>query len=253
MKIMNRSGEPLAGHQLLASLEAEGVAFLSEADGAEAFDIFRETLRVYQHPDSAGAPWTAIQPVPGHRYSPGSGGFTRGALSPHTDRSRLDVPPSILCFLMVTAASGGGDSILLDTKPLLSRYRRDVLARIGRDLQLSSSLQGWCQNVLSISDNGSVIVRYRDDEVARPRADSPVSAALLHDLRHPAAGALRFHLGPGEGYVVHNHRILHGRTSFSGLRRGVRMLFHVKESSPHAHLNDGFFIDHPHGESECTG
>lgn len=253
MKIMNCSGEPLAEHQLLASLELEGIVFLSEADCAEVAGAFRDTLRIYRHPDSGGTPWTVIHPVQGHRYSPGSGGFTSAALCPHTDRSNLDVPPSILCFLMLTDAATGGDSVLVDTRPLLSRYERAALTSLENELWLHSSLQGWRQKVLTVSGSGSVIIRYRDDEVARPRADSRLSGALLRELRSPRDGVFSFHLGPGEGYVIHNHRVLHGRTSFTGPRSGARMLFYVAEASPYAHLNEGFLTNRPRGESEYIG
>lgn len=252
MKIMNRSGDPLAEHEVLASLEAEGMAFLADADCREVVEAFRGVLTAYRHPDSPSAPWTVIQPEPGHRDNPGSGGFTHGALKLHTDRSMLAAPPAILCFIMVREATDGGDSILLDTKPLLTRYGLKSLRRIEDDLLLFSRLQGWSRRVLTIQDSGNVIIRYRDDDVARPTARSRLARSLLCDLQEAREDALFFRSRPGQGYVIHNHRILHGRTSFTGPRKGARILFRVGEDSPCGTLNNGFIIDRGDGKRESN-
>ena len=44
----------------------------------------------------------------------------------------------------------------------------------------------------------------------------------------------------GCGYVLHNHRVLHGRTAFAGPRTAVRLLANVAPQHPHENLNDGF-------------
>ncbi|MHB9860153.1 TauD/TfdA family dioxygenase [Streptomyces sp. YIM S03343] len=250
MNITSRSGDSITAHQLLALLDTEGIAFLSAADCDDVIRIFRRELRVFRHSDSPATPWTMISPLLNGQRTPGLSGFSRAALAPHTDRSLHNYPPSILCFLMIREASDGGDSILIDTKPILSRYDLESLHSIENDLRLSSSQFGQEHKVLTVSDRRSVVIRYRDDEVAQPQASSRQSKFLLADLDQARCSAQQFRLRPGDGYLIHNHRILHGRTAFSGFRLGARLLFFVNEDSPHAHLNDGFSFDRRHTKSK---
>lgn len=230
----------------------EGIVFLAEADCHEVVELLEGPLRVYPHPDSPGASWTMIRPHSEHQGRPGSTGFTHAALEPHTDRSMAAVPPAILCFLILREAADGGDSILIDTKPLLIRYGLPSLRNIENDLWLAGHLQGQRQRVLEISGSGAVVVRYRDDEVARPRADSRLSESLLCDLRNAWKSAAGVRLSAGQGYLIHNHRFLHGRTSFTGPRKGARILFHADGDSPFATLNSGFAIE-PDGDGRENG
>ncbi|WP_432118706.1 TauD/TfdA family dioxygenase [Streptomyces sp. bgisy032] len=243
MRIMSPSGEAVPEHQLLELLAEEGIAFLSETDCDEITTAFGGLLDIYRHTDATSSAWTLIQPYFEGRQGAGLDGFTNAALGLHTDRSMLDAPPSILCYLMLAEAeSGGGDSILFDTEPLLSRYDRNSLLFIENTLWLHSRVQGWRQRVLTVARDGRVIIRFRDDDVAQPKKSAALPEALLRGIRDPREGMYKIRLHAGEGYVVHNHRILHGRTSFQGHRKGARFLFYVKDGSSFDYLNRGFVI-----------
>jgi len=242
MKITGRSGEPLTERDVLPSLMREGIVFLSETDCDEVTERFRRMLSVCRHPHSADAPWTMIQPDPETQKTPGSGGFTRAALLPHTDRSMVDFPPAVLCFLVVDEAAMGGQSLLVDTRPLLSQYSPDSLRYIENDLWLSSRFDGQRRKVVESSENGYTIIRYRDDQVARPEGRSRLSESLLSSLRDMGRSAVGIRLRAGQGYMIHNHRILHGRTRFDGPRKGVRILFRVRRESSYGILNSGFAL-----------
>ncbi|MEO3766800.1 TauD/TfdA family dioxygenase [Streptomyces sp. B5E4] len=243
MKILSPSGEAFAEHQLLELLANEGIAFLSETDCDEIVTAFGGLLDFYQHPDATSSAWTLIQPYFEGRQRSGLDGFTHSALELHTDRSMLDVPPSVLCYLMLAEAVGGGDSILFDIEPLLSRYDSKSLLSIEHNLWIRSSVQGWRQKVLTVGRDGRVVVRFRDDDVARPEESGHLPEVLLRHIRYPREGVYQIRLRAGEGYVIHNHRILHGRTSFQGHRKAARLLFHVKDGCPFECLNRGFVID----------
>jgi hypothetical protein len=243
MNITSRSGDTVTASRLLTLLDTEGVAFLSAAHCADLLRTFQSELTIHRHPDSPASPWTVITPNLGGRRGAGLSGFTQAALPPHTDRSLQNVPPAILCFLMIREAVNGGESVLIDTKPILSRYDVESLHSIESDLRLSTRPPGQERRILTLGGRESAIIRYRDDEMARPQAFSPKSKSLLEDFDQAYRDAMRFRLRAGDGYFIHNHRILHGRMAFTGFRLGIRMLFSVNDDSPYAHLNDGFRID----------
>lgn len=100
---------------------------------------------------------------------------------------------------------------------------------------------GKCWPVIETT-RGVVRVRFRDDDMAQPVRAGVRGHVLLARLRALAARPVVLGLGEGEGYLVHNHRVLHGRTSFLGYRRVVRLLANVRPEHRFAWLNDGFAL-----------
>lgn len=70
---------------------------------------------------------------------------------------------------------------------------------------------------------------------------------LLCELPAPADHVF----SQGQGYLIHNLRVLHGRRSFSGDRRALRVLATVAGSSEYAYLNDGFHLRAEHHTAEA--
>ncbi|MFD7813234.1 TauD/TfdA family dioxygenase [Streptomyces sp. NPDC059785] len=242
MKIVSRSGRPLGEHGVLPSLMREGIVFLSETDRDEVIERFRGVLTACRHPHSPDTPWTVIGPCPETGRPPGTDGFTHEALTPHTDRSIVDAPPAVLCFLMLEEAAVGGHALLVDTASLLWRYRPDALHRIADDLWLTDRAHLWRRKIVEIDRSGYTVIRYRDDEVARPEARSRLSESLILGLRSEIRRTPEINLRSGQGYMIHNHRVLHGRTCFAGVRKGIRILFRVDCDSAYHALNKGFMF-----------
>jgi hypothetical protein len=95
-----------------------------------------------------------------------------------------------------------------------------------------------------LASNGLARIRFRDDRIAVPASASDDQQVVdaLRDLVSAATISVR--LGPGDGYIVHNHRYLHGRSSFAGDRRLGRMLARVGRHRL-AWLNQGFRVAYP--------
>jgi len=241
MRLTDLFGRPLATEQVLPVLDAHGVVLVSEADRVAVADRLSSLWRVRPHPHAGPDGWTVIAPPPIPPSTPNSAGFTRSGLAPHTDRSQSARPPALLCFLVESGPASGGESVLVDAKRICGTVAPAQLDVIGGSLWLGDPTKSVRLPLLSL-DDGLLIVRYRNDRVAAPQSSSPGAAALLAEFERARDPILRRALRPGEGYLIHNHRILHGRTGFAGSRTGVRCLGSVDERSPYAFLNRGFRI-----------
>lgn len=250
MRIMNRQGKALAADLLLYTLSVDGMALLSASGTHEVIEQLAPILSVYQHPHARCDGWTIIQ-TRRNGSSTAMAGFTRSSLSPHTDSGFLPNPPTILCLLLLTAASSGGDALLVDTAPVLRRYSSVELARLRDEVWIADRAGTNRQPALSAT-RALHVSRYRDDQIGQPRADSELARQFLNELAHAIAAPLRMPLRPGQGYVVDNHRVLHGRTAFIGDRRVARLLAFIRGGVPYSWLNQGFSLDLPSQSRGCA-
>ena len=200
-------------------------------------------IRVRRHPHADADGWTFVRPAtePGSADQQNIHGFTRSALAPHTDRSFEEAPPALLCLLMLEASAGGGEVLLADACEALRGFSPDVVSAAQNDLWLADA-RGRSRRPVLHMDDGLCIGRYRTDHLASPRAASKAADEVLAALGRLATSARRLSLRPGDGYVIHNHRMLHGRTAFTGHRRCARLLASVAPDSSHEWLNRGFRI-----------
>ncbi|MGV9677354.1 TauD/TfdA family dioxygenase [Nocardia sp. NPDC003482] len=80
---------------------------------------------------------------------------------------------------------------------------------------------GHLGSVFEHAQGGRIRIRYRRDNLVKyspeVRRWLPTFDAAID--RH----TVRFGLEPGEGYVLHNHRWLHGRAAFTGERVMYRL------------------------------
>jgi hypothetical protein len=81
---------------------------------------------------------------------------------------------------------------------------------------------GHLGSTFTLASDGTVAVRLRLDELVR---FSPDVTRWLPTLRSAMdRHAMTIQLAPGEGYVLNNHRWLHGRRAFTGQRIMHRVL-----------------------------
>ncbi|MDI5973877.1 TauD/TfdA family dioxygenase [Streptomyces sp. SL13] len=241
MRLEDRFGNPLSGDDILPALDAQGIIHISAAERTTIAKRLSSLWRTYPHPHAGDDGWTDIRADGVASKGSNAKAFTTSALPPHTDRSLVRHPPALLCFLLVADAASGGEITLVDTKTIYQRFSSAELSEIYRSLWLNDSSGNAKQPLLSLH-RGLLITRYRNDHIASPKAASQSAAALLGELERARSLAVPKRLRPGDGYLIHNYRILHGRTEFFGARRGVRFLGSVDEGSPYAFLNSGFRI-----------
>ena len=149
----------------------------------------------------------------------------------HTDRSGIPSLPGLVLTACGRAPAAGGESLLVDgqlvydelaaTKPA-ARAALSALRSV-----LFGSADGYLGSVFT-KRNGAVSIRLRTDDLARfaPTVMPHLPALRAAITKHAVTRAM----SAGAGYVVDNHRWLHGRNGFSGRR----VLYRVT-ANPHAH------------------
>lgn len=172
-----------------------------------------------------------IRPVAGGRSFASSG----GPAPFHTD-SQLFAggPPTLQLMLCVRQAGHGGESLFLDTWPLLDRLARSAPGLYEWLFTAPRRLPFVFGEVLGPT------VSWRAESLvfthpAQPTPE-PEARALLDELSREAHYECR--AVPGELLVIHNHRLLHGRRAFADAQREfVRLLVWtppLPSPAPHA-------------------
>jgi hypothetical protein len=227
------AGCVVEGPEVPACLAVDGVVVFTGARRDLLVSAMAGWAEFREHPDADESGFTVIEPRVGVAV-PGDAGFSRARIAPHTDRAVVAKPPAVVAVVIEHAAERGGQVLLADLRGCRELAEESSAA----SLRLESRLTGiW--PVVQI-DEGLLRVRYRDDAVARPRATGGSGRRLLGGIQMLAALPAVLQLGTGEGYIVHNHRILHGRESFHGYRRAARLLADVRPGHSFAWLNYGF-------------
>jgi hypothetical protein len=158
-----------------------------------------------------------IHPVPGGR----SFASTAGDTPLHSDSQRFaGRPPHVQAMLCTRAARRGGATTLLDTRALLEEISID-------DPALHADLHRRERTIPFVSGPliGPTVVRDHDHTWFTHSPSPPrdeIGERLAPWLRR--AAPISVTLAPGELLIVDNHRMLHGRTAFTGPRAFVRLL-----------------------------
>lgn len=231
------AGDVVGIDDVAARLGAEGIVVFSGAHRDLLADCLESWTVPRAHPHADSRAFTVIEPR-SSAVGPGDRGFSCSGITPHTDRALVPDPPALAALLMERPAPDGGHSLLVDPGP--DRIFR-LLTGTGpaaHRLCLHAA-DGTCRPVVDAA-HGLMRVRFRDDDVAWPRPAGMRARALLARLRALSIRPLTLRLGAGEGYLLHNHRVLHGRTGFSGHRTAVRLLADLRPEHRFGWLNDGF-------------
>ncbi len=163
-------------------------------------------------------------------------GYTNAAIELHTDQPFLDEPPRYQLLQGIRDANQGGDTVLVDGEAAF-RYLQS-LDRDAAELLLRTSIRfhrkqkNFEREVISpivTIRAGRVFVRssYFTEAPYQLPFDRMSAWYRAHDqfvriLRDPR-NHYAFRIRPGNVLIYDNHRMLHGRTEFSGARwlRGV--------------------------------
>lgn len=224
---------PKSETNVRAGLMSEGAVLLRDFSSSTFEALVARIGIPYLHPDADAHGVTTIEP---RVESPGENlrGFTRSRLAPHTDRATAADPPRIVAILCEKQSHSGGTSLLLDGQRLMP----SLIAGSGVDevhirdtllIHQYSTGEMWPVFRQPISDL-SYAIRYRDDDIAAPVCHGdPQLVALLRGLILKLV--VPHLLGPGQGYILDNHRWLHGRTAFEGDRTFRRILLSDVEAA----------------------
>jgi gamma-butyrobetaine dioxygenase len=164
-------------------------------------------------------------------------GYTDAGIDLHTDQPFLDVPPRFQLLQCIRSASEGGESFLCDALAaarLLGSIDGEAFARLTSvPVRFHRKQRAFERTVVSpiltLGGPNGFLVRYSYFTLAP--FDCPFEemepwyrayrrfAQVVRDPRHQH----RFTLQPGDFVLYDNHRMLHGRTAFSGPRwlRGI--------------------------------
>ncbi|MFJ8582232.1 TauD/TfdA family dioxygenase [Micromonospora sp. NPDC093277] len=222
-----------------SALARDGLVFIRQGSVDGVRELLSHWTEPVSHPHQSSDGLTVI--VPRHRSVDGANdaGFSAAALPPHTDRSMVARPPSVLATVMVVPALTGGESVLVDGARVLALLRREFDDGVIAGLRLGPRGSGNGPPLIELRGRLARF-RYRDDQIGSPHSASGRKDVLAALRRLVVATRSSLRLAPGDGYLVHNHRVLHGRTAFSGSRRLVRLLAEVEDGHPYTWLNRGF-------------
>lgn len=212
---------------LITDLANTGTALVEDVhDDPTLLTLARSlaTVLPHRHGDPTGITVLSDRGPVAHRD--GFAGFGTGALAVHTDRSGLPEPPGLVMTVCRQRAHHGGESLLVDGRAVyaeLAQDHPDVLTALAAPRSvLFGGAAGHLGAIITYRPDNRVSLRLRWDSLAR---FSPDVARVLPVLRAAVdRQTTEIALRPGQGYVVDNHRWLHGRREFTGPRAMCRVL-----------------------------
>jgi alpha-ketoglutarate-dependent taurine dioxygenase len=233
-----------------AALADRGLALLDGlTDSACLLRLAHSIATVVPHWDSGPDGVTIISDLGREFVRRSFAGFSALALNPHTDRSGVSNPPGLLLTSCGQPAEIGGECVVVDGQAVyddLAQSDPDALRAFRNPRSvLFGGAAGYLGSIFTDIEDGRVAIRLRLDELAQfsPEVSCWLPSLLDAIDRH----AVTFTLHPGQGYILDNHRWLHGRRAFLGQRVHYRIL---GDSLSHLGIPRGFRASHQF--SPCT-
>jgi alpha-ketoglutarate-dependent taurine dioxygenase len=153
-------------------------------------------------------------------------GLTQDGLVPHTDRSGLINPPKLLAFWIERQSKIGGASLFVDGQQLFDEVSIQDPAAIEALTRPRSvifkSENGLMEGSIFHLQNDDFSIRFRFDRMVYLSPD--VASVMPRFLNIIKQFTVKKRLESDEGYLIDNHRWLHGRTHFTGERLAYRIL-----------------------------
>lgn len=222
--------EPSQGKQRLRrEFDRRGLILLKGIKNSEEFLLQLGSLgRIYHHYDSLPNGLTQIKHADDieTRENTNHLGFTQEALIPHTDRSGLINPPKLLAFWIEHQSKIGGASLFVDGQQLfdeVSLQDPDAIKALTRPCSvIFKSEKGLIEGSIFHLQEDNFFIRFRFDRLVYLSPD--VASVMPRFLEVLKRCTIKKRLASDEGYLIDNHRWLHGRTHFSGARSAYRLL-----------------------------
>ncbi|MFE2727183.1 TauD/TfdA family dioxygenase [Kitasatospora sp. NPDC059327] len=211
-----------------AVLRERGLVRLGRLGGRD--DVLYAARRLmsglWRHRDAGPDGLTVIRDIGRHDGRAGFAGLGRGDLDLHTECAQQPQPPRLLLLACARAGDAGGESLLLDGRAILGAlaglHPAALEALSAPRAAFFGGADGRFTPILEQLGGGRWHLRLRQDSLARfsPEAEAHLPALRRAIDRHTT----RLRLAAGQGFVVDNHRFLHGRTAFRGERLLLRAL-----------------------------
>lgn len=209
------------------NLRNRGVALFQLASRQDLLDFSREFGALLSHRDADPDTVTVVKHDPGLTGQPGYDGLSSRHLNPHTDGSGNFVVPRYITLWCANDASEGGESVFIDGEAALADlsatapWAAEALSA-PRAVIFKSGDESYEGPVFCRDEEGNLRVRLRLDSQGY---FSAAATSALGELRTALARqAWTLGLRPGQGYIIDNWRVLHGRRAFSGSREMLRTL-----------------------------
>jgi hypothetical protein len=213
--------------RVLAELAAAGIAWIRapqivEAAGREPWEAAAHLLG--ERPELVER--QPIRPVPHGRS------FAAGAMAAplHTDsQTFLGVPPHLQIMACRQAAATGGESLYLDTRPLIAAIEGEAPELFALLFDHPRRFPFYFGDFFgpTVSHRGGSLAF---THTAFPEPGDGVAAALRPFIE--SAAIIQVRAEAGDVLVSHNHRLLHGRRAFDGEREFTRLLVWRREAFP---------------------
>ncbi|KAI9039362.1 putative haloacid dehalogenase-like hydrolase [Aspergillus affinis] len=204
-------------------LFTKGIAFIEGCDEDSLVDVANQ-LGEINRPRNEKLHGSGVSHI---RFAPNltGKGYSSEELFFHTDRSGWQNPPGILMSTLKSRSETGGESLLADSHRILEIIKEEdeELYRLVTNAKHTSFYSDDGVFVpRAIFDTEDQIFRFRFDDNIQLSASMVSGFARLQEIIYK--NALVVCLQPGQGYILNNHRFLHGRASFSGSRELLRVL-----------------------------
>ncbi len=202
-----------------AALSAAGIAWLRAPELAEAAE--REPWALCERLLGERPMLLERQPI---RAVPGGRSFASGRMAAplHSDsQTFLGVPPHVQVMACRSAAAAGGEGHYLDTWGLLKRIERErpeLLARLFETPRRFPFVFGDVFGPTVSLRGGSLVFTHSP----RPPSDDDFARELQPFLDSSPLVVVKAE--PGDLVLIHNHRLLHGRSAFLDERRSFTRL-----------------------------
>ncbi|KAF4157931.1 hypothetical protein CNMCM6069_004810 [Aspergillus lentulus] len=221
-------------------LFTKGIAFVEECDETSLVHLGNQLGEIVR-PRNEKTHGSGISHI---RFAPDltGKGYSSEELFFHTDRSGWDQPPGILMSTLKSRSEAGGESLLADGYRVLKALRQEdekLYDLITNSKHTSFRSDDEVFVPRAIFDRRRGILRFRFDDSIQLSASMVSRFSRLQDIIYENASVVS--LQPGQGYILDNHRYLHGRASFSGSRELLRVL--VKPHAPRREMVVLFDID----------
>ncbi|GAA4875861.1 hypothetical protein GCM10023222_35060 [Saccharopolyspora cebuensis] len=210
---------------MVVKLVEDGIVLVDGIhDQGDLLDLARSLGVVTPHRDSDGDGVTTIATIGALGQRSGFAGFSTDALNPHTDRSGIPCPPTLLLMACRQPATVGGECVLIDGRAVhrdLARFEPQALHALTTPRSALFGGAGYLGSLFEPTTDGLVAVRVRFDDLAQFSPDVTRWLPALRDAidRH----TITVNLSAGQGYVLNNRRWLHGRRAFTGQRKMYRV------------------------------
>ncbi|MGI5293033.1 TauD/TfdA family dioxygenase [Nonomuraea polychroma] len=155
----------------------------------------------------------------------GYAGFGAAELEPHTESSALAQPPRIVMLVCALPADHGGESYVVDGAAVyadLAGHSPRLLQALQQPATVRFGDPGHWGSVLEPTLGGRIRIRLRLDGLEHFTEPAAEAVPLLRTVISKHVQELP--LQPGQGYLLDNWRMLHGRRSFHGPRLMYRIL-----------------------------